>query len=155
MNKRIFTSASELAEMGYCEKKMLFSQRFGKRVSPERAAAMREGIAIHRGFHRDAMAVAPNARSSEAKPWCFIASELFGQTAWETAALRMGRDRVLRQYAIGRAFIGAYYKHSPGIARWLHRHRRCRALARALLWPLAAVLKWCFDRNASARGVGS
>jgi len=141
--------------MGYCEKKMLFSQRFGKRVSSERVEAMRDGVAIHRAFHHDAMSVAPNARSSEAKPWCFIASELYGKTAWETEALRMGRDQVLRQHAIGRAFIGAYYRHSPVIARWLHRHRGTRALARVLLRPLASLLRWCLDRNTSAHGAGS
>lgn len=154
MQKKSFTSATELADMGYCEKKILLSQRLGRRVSPNRAEARREGVAIHWTFHRDAIAVAPNVRSSEVKPWCFIASELFGQTAWETSALRMWRDRVLRQHAIGRAFIGTYYRHSPGIARWLRRHRRARALVRVLLRPLAAVLKWCLDRNVSARGVG-
>jgi hypothetical protein len=153
--KKKFTSASELADMGYCEKKLLFEDRLGRRVSSERVESRLVGDAAHRAFHRDAVACAPGLKSSDAKPWCFIASELFGSTAWETAALRLFRDRLLRQFAAGRTFIGLYYRYSPGIARWLHRHRRTREFARLLLRPLAVVLKWCFERKFLSRGAKS
>jgi len=155
MAKKKFTSASELADMGYCEKKLLFEERLGRRVSSERVESRLVGEAAHKTFHRDAVAYAPGLKSSEAKPWCFIASELYGAAAWETAALRLFRDRVLRQCAAGRVFIGVYYRHSPGIARWLRRHRRTRKLARLCLWPLAAVLKWSLERKLLSRGAKS
>lgn len=155
MKKKQTTSASELAEMGYCEKRMLFVHRLGPRASPAREEARLDGLAAHQAFHRDAVTIAPNVQSSEVKPWCFIASELFGQGAWETMALRMARDRLLRRYAAGRAFIGVYYRYSPRIARWLRRHRRVQAVARVLLQPVAALLKWHFDRQSLQRGAKS
>lgn len=155
MAKKKFTSASELADMGYCEKKLLFEERLGKRVSSERVESRQVGDAAHKAFHRDAVTCSPDLHSSETKPWCFIASELYGSTAWETAALRLCRDRLLRQCAAGRAFIGMYYRYSPGIARWLHRHRHVRKLARVLLRPLATVLKWGFERKLRSRGAKS
>ena len=42
--------------------------------------------------------------SSESKPWCFIATELWGEDAAETCALRALRDAILHRYALGRAF---------------------------------------------------
>ena len=147
-----FVSASELAEMGFCEKKVLLTHRLGRRVSVARLDAQSMGLEAHGDFHRDAFHVAPAVKSSVAKPWCFIASELFGQGAWETGALRMGRDRILRKSAAGRAFIGFYYRRSPGIARWLHRHPRSRAISRATLRPVAAVLRRIFEWNDSRRG---
>lgn len=150
MKKRM-TSASNLAEMGYCEKRMLFEHRLGKRVSPAREAARLDALAAHRAFHRDAVAIEPGVRSSEAKPWCFIASELFGQSAWETKALRLARDQLLRRYAAGRVFICVYYRYSPCIARWLRHHRHVRAGACLFLRLVASALKWCLDRPSSSR----
>jgi hypothetical protein len=149
--KKKFASASELADMGYCEKKVLFEERLGRRVSAERIESRQIGDAAHKAFHRDAVTFAPGLKSSEAKPWCFIASELFGPSAWETEALRLCRDRLLRRCAFGRAFIGVYYRYSPRIARWLRRHRRISKLARVLLRPVAVVLKWTFERKLLSR----
>lgn len=155
MKKKHITKASELAEMGYCEKRMLFVHRLGPRASPAREEARLDGLAAHQAFHRDAVTIAPNVQSSEVKPWCFIASELFGQAAWETMALRMARDQVLRRCAAGRAFIGVYYRYSPHMARWLRRHRRVRVVARVLLRGVAVALRWHFDRQSRANGVES
>lgn len=154
-SKKHYTSASELAEIGYCEKRMLFAHRLGARSSPAREQARKDGLTAHQAFHRDAVTIAPGLQSSEPKPWCFIASELFGQSAWETNALRMARDRVLRKYSAGRAFIGVYYCYSPRLARWLRRHPHVRALARVLLRPVAIALQWYFVRHRPARGVES
>jgi hypothetical protein len=153
VKKKQTTSASELAEMGYCEKRMLFEHRLGPRASPAREKARLEGLVAHQAFHRDAVTIAPDVQSSEVKPWCFIASELFGQGAWETDALRMARDRLLRRCAAGRAFIAVYYRYSPGLARWLRHHRRVRTVARMLLRPVAVAFKWHFDWHSRASGV--
>ncbi|WP_371875081.1 CFI-box-CTERM domain-containing protein [Duganella vulcania] len=134
---------------------MLFEHRLGRRVSPTRAKARRDGVAAHEAFHLEASVLAPGVGSSEAKPWCFIATELFGESAWETITLRMCRDRILRPYPAGRAFIGMYYRHSPAIARWLCGHRRSRACARLLLRPAAVLLKWLFVRYSSLPGTRS
>lgn len=147
--KKKSTTASELAEMGYCEKKMLFEHRLGQRVSRERVLAREEGLAAHSAFHRDAARVAPTLTSSEAKPWCFIASEIFGSAAPETAVLRQFRDGVLRGCAPGRAFITAYYRHSPGIARWLRHHPVPRVVVRSLLRLAVLVLRRCFRRQSA------
>lgn len=144
MKKTKFVSASELAEMGYCEKKMLFELCLGRRISPERMQAQAQGTAAHQQFHRDATVSSPYPRLGNVKPWCFIASELFGPKAAETVLLRQFRDMVLRKYSLGRAFVRIYYQHSPTVAGWMHRHRFARAVTRAVLRPLVLFLRWLF-----------
>ena len=70
---RKFVSASELAQMGACERYIAFEKRYGKIRSPEQIKAMQRGNNAHDKFHREALTVNPRVRSSlEAKPWCFI-----------------------------------------------------------------------------------
>jgi hypothetical protein len=46
--------ASELAEMGACERRVLFAARYGRRLSAAQAAAARRGVLAHAQFRRDA-----------------------------------------------------------------------------------------------------
>lgn len=57
----------------------------------------------------------PPARkpSPASKDFCFIASAVYGSTAWQTNVLRRWRDTCLAPYAIGRLFIFIYYNVSP------------------------------------------
>jgi len=131
--------ASDLAQMGVCERLVYFENRYGRRATNAQDAAARRGNAAHEEFLRDARRCEPGLRTSGAKPWCWIASAVYGPTAGETMVLRAFRDLVLRQSSSGRAAIALYYRSAPPIARALARSSAARSLARAILAPVVAV----------------
>lgn len=49
-------SASELAEMGVCERRVLLAHRHGPRRTSAQRGAMRRGLHAHERFHRDGLA---------------------------------------------------------------------------------------------------
>jgi hypothetical protein len=64
---------------------------------------------------------------------CFLATAVYGQASLELVVLREFRDRRLLAHALGRAFVSAYERLSPGLARWLVEHRRMRVVVRFLV----------------------
>ena len=78
----------------------------------------------------------PDLHTSLKKPWCFIASAVFGPDANETQALRRFRDEILRTTIVGRVVIRAYYKLSPGLSEWLMNKKKCAAVVREFLRPI-------------------
>lgn len=50
-------SASELAEMGVCERRVLLAHHHGPRWTSTQRRAMRRGLRAHERFHRDGLAV--------------------------------------------------------------------------------------------------
>ena len=52
--KSATVSASELAQMGVCERLVVFEHRFGKRFTPEQEQAVRRGLNSHRRFYQEA-----------------------------------------------------------------------------------------------------
>ena len=89
----------------------------------------------------------PRVISSDRKPWCFIASELWGESAPETKLLRSFRDAVLRPHPFGRALIRAYYRLSPALAAYVAARPRARLVAKILLVPVIAAARYAL-RNA-------
>ena len=72
---------------------------------------------------------------------CFIATAAYGSPLEpHVQALREFRDRYLQQNALGRAFIGFYYRHSPPIADLVAAHGSLRFLARAILTPVVLIV---------------
>jgi hypothetical protein len=68
---------------------------------------------------------------------CFIATALYGSIDDPNVLLlRRFRDEILAKGPPGRAFIDAYYRHSPPIALWLEANDWARPLGRAFLLPL-------------------
>ena len=100
--KKTLVSASELAQMGVCERLVLFEARHGKRTSPCQREAIERGTAQHDKFFRDGVRSRPDLQTSLSKPWCFCASLAWGPEARETELLRRFRDRVLRRASAGR-----------------------------------------------------
>lgn len=49
---RLRVSASELAQMGVCERLVVFQKRHGKRRSATQQQAMQRGVHAHRRFYR-------------------------------------------------------------------------------------------------------
>ena len=58
---RDVVSASELAEMGVCERRVLLAHRHGTRRTSAQRRAMRRGLRAHERFHRDGLAAKEGA----------------------------------------------------------------------------------------------
>ena len=117
-------SASELAQMGVCERLVKFEHDCGRRRTAEQLLDMERGRRAHQRFYRDRHGGGQSAGR------CFVATLVFGQ-ARETRVLRRFRDRVLRPRQIGRRLIVLYYRMAPAVCRLLER------------WPnLQPVVRW-------------
>ena len=107
-------SASDLAQMGVCERLVVFEHRYGKRCLPEQRAAIERGRREHERFYRE-------ERIAPASPGrCFIATMVFGEGP-ETQTLRVFRDQVLRPTQTGRRLVATYYRVAPDVCRMLQR----------------------------------
>jgi len=131
-------SASQVAELGTCEYRVMLQARHGKRTTVAQAFAMDEGTARHERFHEQGQ----RARvESDAKRWCFVASAVYGEAAPQTAVLRGFRDRVLRNSRYGRLAIRVYYRYSPSIALLIQRRPEVARLMRGVLDIVIVGLK--------------
>ena len=129
-------SASELAQVGVCERLVVFEHRYGKRCLPEQRAAIERGRREHEQFYRDGrIASAPPGR-------CFIATMVFGEGP-ETQTLRALRDQVLRRGPAGRRLIATYYRVAPGICRMLEQQPWAHSVLRITLRPIIwLAIRW-------------
>ena len=127
-------SASELAQMGVCERLVVFEHRYGKRRLPDQRAAIERGRREHEKFYREGwIASAPPGR-------CFIATMVFGEGP-ETQTLRAFKDQVLRRTPTGRRLIATYYRVAPDICRMLEREPWAHSVLRVALQPVTEVVK--------------
>lgn len=126
---RELVSASELAQLGYCERVAHFDWRYGAKRSREQLMAQDRGNAAHDQFYKESLAI---ARASERKGRCFVATLALGECA-ETSALRAFRDLYLRRTVPGRRFIAAYYRLGPAVCELLSRHPRLLSAVRFAL----------------------
>jgi hypothetical protein len=127
-------SASDLAQMGVCERLVLFEDRYGTRSTASQRAAMQRGLTEHERFYLDGVLL------SEKKAPCYIATLVFGPSR-ETAALKLLRDRVLRPHPTGRWLIGLYYRTAPRVCEVLERWPWLQPVVRALLKPIAWIVE--------------
>jgi len=147
-------SASELAKMGLCERKLAFEHRFGEQRSPERQRAAALGDRQHEAWHRDAIAAHPGVQTSLREARCFIASQAFGADAAETAAFRRLRDEVLRRVAAGRWAVWLYYAVAPDIAAAMRDSRAIDRLVKSVLRLALPVVRLALARLGRRRSDG-
>lgn len=83
---------------------------------------------------------------------CFVATAAYGDRLHpDVVALRRFRDEVLVRRAAGRAFVGAYRRWGPVLARVVAPERRSGRVARAVLAPLARLVRRRAGRGAAVR----
>lgn len=138
-NKMKVVNASELSQMGACERLVYFEAKYGKRPSHSQKEAIKRGRQEHDKFFREGTRVHPNLQTSLDKPWCFIANAIFGPAADETQTLRLFRDRVMRKSVFGRATVRMYYRISPGICNWLLGKPISTAVVRFSMKPVVMI----------------
>jgi hypothetical protein len=126
-------SASELAQMGVCERLVFFEHRYGKHSTASQRAAIKRGLKEHERFYLNGLGI------SETRGRCYIATLIFG-TSWEVAALRAFRNRVLRRYAMGRCLIMWYYRTAPTFCKALERCPSLQPVTRVILRPIAWIV---------------
>ena len=132
-------SASELAQMGVCERLVKFEHDCGRRRTAEQLLAMERGRRAHQRFYRDRHGGGQSAGR------CFIATLVFGQ-AQEARVLKRFRDRVLRPRQIGRRLIVLYYRMAPALCRLSERWPNLQPVVRRMLRRVVCIaarwLEW-------------
>ena len=138
-------SVKELAEMGFCEKRVLLAHLHRQRLTLAQRCSIERGRQAHQQYYREGLA-AFSATAADRR--CFVATCLYGDAAWQTETLRRFRDEVLRQYQLGRWVIAAYYAFAPGICWLLARQPWLQPQARALVgMPVRIVRRFVEGRG--------
>jgi hypothetical protein len=140
---RRVVGASELAQMGVCERLVVFEHHFGKRRTTRQRAAISRGQIAHGQFFREG----ERDQAVPEKGRCYIATLVFGAGP-ETATLRRFRDRIMRTTSIGRWSIALYYRTAPPICTALRRHPWLQPAVRTAL----KVFVWLANRLLQNRG---
>ncbi len=136
-NGRI-VSASDLAQMGRCERLVVFEHLHGRRRTAQQQRARERGVVEHERFYREGLATSAQAIR---KGRCFIATCVFGE-AWQTQVLRRFRDVALRSNAWGRRLIWCYYRVAPGICTCLRRWPVLQVPVRVVVGAIATGVRW-------------
>jgi len=121
-------TATELAEMGFCEMRVLLAHLHGEHTTTEQRKARARGLSAHQQYYEEGKA------SGDRR--CFIATCVFGPDAAETQVLRAYRDAVLLPRPWGRWLVQIYYRTAPAVCSFLDRSPAAAAAVRALLRKL-------------------
>ena len=129
-------SASDLAQMGVCERLVKFERHCGRRRTSDQLQAMDRGCRAHERFYLD------RHDDGRSRDRCFVATLVFGE-APETRVLRRFRDQVMRPRPLGRGLIALYYRSGPKVCGFLERRPRLRSIVRWMLSGFASfAARW-------------
>lgn len=123
-------TVTEIAQLGACERQLLFDHSSGRKRSGQLERKAKEGIRIHKKYEHMAKSGLSDSR-------CFIASEVYGEDAWQTCLFREFRDARLQPSLIGRCLVSVYYGFSPVVVKILRRIPGLKRPVRAVLQALA------------------
>ena len=135
MAKDDYISASELAKLGYCERKVAFDAAHGPRTTSSQRRAQDHGLRAHEAFYEEGRRI---VLASERKGRCFVATLALGECE-QTRALRVFRDLYLRRLTTGRWFIHTYYRYSPALCAWLETRPKTLQVVRWLVQASARL----------------
>ena len=83
------------------------------------------------------------------KPYCFIATYLYGPKSEEVASLRCFRDDVLLSSALLSPLVNLYYLLSQTILKWLGNFRLFKAFSLFLMKPVVLFIGWYLQMKQS------
>lgn len=133
-------SASELAQMGVCERRIVFEHRLGKRNPVSQRAARQRGVIEHARFYEEAV-------DASHSPWrCEVAPRGGGGGLKDTAR-RLLRDRGCRLTMRVRGWRGVYGWAASAIRALLVRHAWLQPLARTPFKPVAWLAGYVLRRQ--------
>lgn len=142
MNKRetASVSASQLAQMGTCERMVQLEHQLGRRTTRLQDRAIARGLAEH---HRFKVASTRLMATSGDRPGgrCFIATLTLGE-GHQLTTLREYRDTVLKRSSFGRKLVYRYYRMGPRLCSFLARHTRLQRLTRLVVQVLSVLAAW-------------
>ena len=137
-------SASELSQMGRCERLVLFEHLHGRRRTESQQRDRKRGLLAHQKFEHEGLdAMSEDVRR---RGRCFISTCVFGE-AWQTEVLRRFRDVVWRPKPWGRWLIRLYYRMAPGICSVLCRWPVLQKPVRVTLGLTAVSARWWLSRR--------
>lgn len=131
-------SATELAEMGFCEKRVLLTHLHGEHLTSEQLRQVDRGRRAHDQFYREGLA-ATSTQGADRRS--FVSACLYGDSAWQTETLRRFRDVVLLRCQLGRRMVQAYYALAPGVCRLLIWLPWLQPPARALVGAIVRAVR--------------
>ena len=134
-------SASSLAQMGVCERLVLFEHRYGRRYSVQQRKDMARGGREHRRFYLERQ-TQPGGKGP-----CFIAQPVYDE-GYGFSVLRAFRELVLPPSMLGRGMILTYYRAAPAVCRMFAAHPWLIRLTRALLRPVVKIAARLYRRRA-------
>ena len=140
-------NASDLAQMGRCERLVVFEHLYGCRRTARQRDARARGLVEHEQFYREGRAASGQA---DRKGHCFIATCVFGE-AWQTEVLRRFRDEALRPSIWGRWVIRLYYRGAPGLCVVLRRWPALQIPMRMVVGAIATALRWWSGSRGSGK----
>ena len=90
--------------------------------------------------YKEVSPISPGGTDKAAGEGCFISTAAYGSNMdWHVQILSEFRDRHLLTNQIGHGILDAYYKFSPPVANYLHKHPSARALVRYALIPITGL----------------
>ena len=126
-----YVTASEMADMGKCERLVVLDSIHGKQYSTLTEELRQDGKEEHRRHHVEVQRYAePGGRYDER---CFIATAVYGHGAWQTELLRKWRDDVLLPNPLGRVATRIYYIISPAVIDLMKNKPKIIELTRSIL----------------------
>jgi hypothetical protein len=140
-----YLSASQLAQLGYCERQVVFDAEFGRRTTEPQRKAQARGLRAHAEFFEESQRLAV---ASARKGRCMVATLVLGECN-ETRTLRAFRDQVLRRSVAGRWMVRLYYRRSPGWCAWLARRPRAQRIIRPFLLAAASLAYAALARSSN------
>jgi len=136
-HQRVSVSASELAQMGVCERLVVFEHRYGWRRTAEQQTAIERGLTAHEKFYRDS-----HLNSVRRGRSCTVL-RLFGG-GMDTSTLWQVLRRPTFPLADGRRLILIWCQMARVIRRWLGRAFRLKSWMNFCL----QALDWCIGSHA-------
>ena len=139
-------SASELAQMGRCERLVAFEHLHGKRRTKGRQHGLQRGLLAHEQFEREGL----QARAADAQRQArhSVANRVFGEASWQTRVLHQFKQRETPNQGLwGRGLIGLYSHAAPAICAWLCRWPVLQKPVRLALGAIAIGLQWWMGRR--------